>query len=90
MLTPHHGQLYDDAIVRHVKYLPSNQTYLVVYFLEWFASSTPKTISVRDLRMIFKIQEIDVKAGGGKSMTMGEFIKAMITRLEWFETRWVE
>jgi len=32
-------------------------------------------------------EEIDVKAGGGKSMTMGEFIKAMITRLEWFETR---
>merc|ERR1719266_2095454 len=32
-------------------------------------------------------EEIDVKAGGGKTMTMGEMIKAMITRLEWFETR---
>ena len=86
MLTPHHGQLYD-AIVRHVKYLPSNQKYLVVYFLEWFASNTPKTISVRDKKIILLIQEIDVKAGGGKPTTMGEFIKSMITRLEWFETR---
>lgn len=32
-------------------------------------------------------EEIDVKAGGGKSMPMGEMIKLMITRLEWFETR---
>ena len=86
MLTPHHGQLYD-AIVRHVKYLPSNQKYLLVYFLEWFASNTPKTISLRVTKIIGKIQEIDVKAGGGKTMTMGEMIKAMITRLEWFETR---
>ena len=86
MLAPHNGQLYD-AIVRHVKYLPSNQKYLVVYFLEWFASNTPKTISLRVKKIIGKIQEIDVKAGGGKTMTMGEMIKAMITRLEWFETR---
>jgi len=32
-------------------------------------------------------EEIDVKAGGGKPMMMGEMIKLMITRLEWFETR---
>merc|ERR1719433_2444012 len=32
-------------------------------------------------------EEIDVKAGGGKPMTMGEMIKLMLTRLEWFETR---
>merc|ERR1719433_658393 len=32
-------------------------------------------------------EEIDVKAGGGKIMTMGEMIKLMISRLEWFETR---
>ena len=86
MLAPHNGQLYD-AIVRHVKYLPSNQTNLLVYFLEWFASNTPKTISLRARKITSNIQEIDVKAGGGKSMTMGEMIKAMITRLEWFETR---
>merc|ERR1712242_542836 len=32
-------------------------------------------------------EEIDVKAGGGKPMTMGEMIKTMLTRLEWYETR---
>jgi len=32
-------------------------------------------------------EEIDVKAGGGKPMPMGEMIKLMLTRLEWFETR---
>jgi len=32
-------------------------------------------------------EEIDVKAGGGKPMPMGEMIKMMLTRLEWFETR---
>ena len=29
-----------------------------------------------------------MKAGGGKPMTMGEMIKTMLTRLEWYETRW--
>lgn len=32
-------------------------------------------------------EEIDVKAGGGKSMTMGDFCKLILTKLEWFETR---
>merc|ERR1719187_2452384 len=32
-------------------------------------------------------EEIDVKAGGGKSMTMGDFCKLIVTKLEWFETR---
>jgi len=32
-------------------------------------------------------EEIDVKAGGGKSMTIGEMCKLMLTRLEWFDTR---
>lgn len=68
------------SIYRQIKHL-------LVYFLEWFASNTPKTISLRAKKIISNIQEIDVKAGGGKSMTMGEMIKAMITRLEWFETR---
>jgi len=32
-------------------------------------------------------EEIDVKAGGGKSMTIGEMCRLMLTRLEWFDTR---
>jgi len=32
-------------------------------------------------------EEIDIKAGGGKAMTMGEFCRLILTRLEWFETR---
>jgi len=32
-------------------------------------------------------EEIDVKAGGGKPMTIGEMCKLMLTRLEWFDTR---
>ena len=35
----------------------------------------------------FFLQEIDPKAGGGKSMTMGEMVKSMLVRLEWFDTR---
>jgi len=30
---------------------------------------------------------IDIKAGGGKSMTMGEFCRLLLTKMEWFETR---
>ncbi len=33
------------------------------------------------------MQEIDVKAGTGKSMTMGDMVKSFLTRLEWFDTR---
>merc|ERR1719495_893605 len=32
-------------------------------------------------------EEIDIKAGGGKCMSMGEFCRLIMTRLEWFETR---
>jgi len=32
-------------------------------------------------------EEIDIKAGGGKPMTMGEMCRLMLTRLEWFDTR---
>jgi len=32
-------------------------------------------------------EEIDVKAGGGKTMTIGEMCRLMLTRLEWFDTR---
>jgi len=32
-------------------------------------------------------EEIDVKAGGGKMMTIGEMCRLMLTRLEWFDTR---
>ena len=35
----------------------------------------------------FFLQEIDPKAGGGKPMTMGEMVKSMLVRLEWFDTR---
>merc|ERR1719507_2520028 len=31
--------------------------------------------------------EIDPKAGGGKSMTIGEMAKSMLLKLEWFDTR---
>jgi len=30
---------------------------------------------------------IDIKAGGGKNMTMGEFCRLLLTKMEWFETR---
>ena len=33
-------------------------------------------------------QVIDVKAGGGKEITMGEMVKQFLTKLEWFDTRW--
>merc|ERR1719210_2910473 len=32
-------------------------------------------------------EEIDIKAGGGKLMTIGEMCRLMLTRLEWFDTR---
>lgn len=32
-------------------------------------------------------EEIDIKAGGGKPMTIGEMGRQMLTRLEWFDTR---
>jgi len=32
-------------------------------------------------------EEIDVKAGGGKSMTIGEMVMSFMTKLEWFDTR---
>jgi len=32
-------------------------------------------------------EEIDVKAGGGKTMTIGEMLLSFLTRLEWFDTR---
>ena len=33
------------------------------------------------------MQEIDVKAGGGKTITIGEMAKAFLLKLEWFDTR---
>ena len=33
------------------------------------------------------LKEIDVKAGGGKAMTIGELARAMMDKLEWFDTR---
>jgi len=32
-------------------------------------------------------EEIDIKAGGGKPMSIGELCKTLLTRLEWFDTR---
>jgi len=32
-------------------------------------------------------EEVDIKAGGGKNMTIGEFCRLILTRQEWFETR---
>ena len=37
--------------------------------------------------LFFSWQEIDVKAGGGKTMTMGEMVKSFMLKLEWFDTR---
>jgi len=31
---------------------------------------------------------IDVKAGGGKEISIGEMVKQFLTRLDWFDTRW--
>ena len=33
------------------------------------------------------LQEIDVRAGGGKPITMGELCRHFLERLEWFDTR---
>ena len=32
------------------------------------------------------LQEIDLKAGGGYKVTMGEMIRMMLTKLDWFGT----
>ena len=32
-------------------------------------------------------QVIDVKAGGGKEITIGEMLKLFLTKMEWFDTR---
>lgn len=32
------------------------------------------------------LQEMDVKAGGGQVMTIGEMLRAFLTKLEWFST----
>ena len=37
--------------------------------------------------LFFLSQEIDVKAGGGKTMTIGEMLRSFLTKLEWFDTR---
>ena len=33
------------------------------------------------------LQEIDVRAGGGKPITIGELCRHFLERLEWFDTR---
>ena len=38
------------------------------------------------MNLIF-FQEIDVKAGGGKATTIGHFVRTIIEKLEWFDTR---
>ena len=37
--------------------------------------------------LLSTLKEIDVKAGGGKTMTIGEMVLSFMTRLEWFDTR---
>lgn len=32
-------------------------------------------------------EPIDVKAGGGKQVSMGEFVQSLLVKLEWFDTR---
>ena len=32
------------------------------------------------------LQEIDVKAGGGHAITMGEMLRQFLTKLEWYST----
>ena len=39
------------------------------------------------LFLFMNLQEIDVRAGGGKPITMGELCWHFIERLEWFDTR---
>ena len=34
------------------------------------------------------LQVIDVKAGGGKEISIGEMVKQFLTNLNWFDTRW--
>lgn len=35
---------------------------------------------------LFQLQEMDVKAGGGQVMTIGEMLRAFLTKLEWFSS----
>ena len=39
------------------------------------------------LFFLVNLQEIDVRAGGGKPITMGELCRHFLERLEWFDTR---
>ena len=39
------------------------------------------------LFLLVTLQEIDVRAGGGKPITIGELCRHFIERLEWFDTR---
>lgn len=36
--------------------------------------------------VINELQELDVKAGGGQNMTMGQILRQWLVKLEWFST----
>ena len=38
------------------------------------------------LSLMFCVQEIDLKAGGGFSVTIGEMCRMMLSKLDWFGT----
>ena len=35
---------------------------------------------------LFFVKELDVKAGGGVMMTIGQMLRQWLTKLEWFDT----
>lgn len=45
-------------------------------------------VSLIQIQALFskKFQEIDVKAGGGHKMTMGEVLRQWMVKLEWYST----
>jgi hypothetical protein len=38
------------------------------------------------MKIYFSSQELDVKAGGGQVMTIGNMLRHFLTKLEWFST----
>lgn len=43
-------------------------------------------IFIKLLKILFTFKEIDVKAGGGAIMQIGNMLKQWLTRLEWYDT----
>lgn len=49
---------------------------------------THKTYPVKKLDFVvgFLLQELDVKAGGGHVMTIGDLVEHFLTKLDWYST----